>query len=393
MLGNNICLLALGGSKAYGTNIETSDTDIRGIAINPLNQIYGLQKDFEQIVDTNTDTTIYSLNKMINLLINCNPNTIEILGCRPEDYLYVNDYGKLILDNKQNFLSIRATKTFGEYARSQFNRLEHVLLGNGANDEKRLEMLKYSLACAIESFNLFHNNNEINLYLSILTEDEYIKKMNLQFNEEKTKLKSEYTKKLVNAKNESEIQSFTDLYHNDLKKINTKYTYKIEHPEDAINERIIISGNFKDYSIGNLQTILRDLNKIKSEYGQINKTNAKKTDMKLAKHMMHLIRLYMMGIKLNSEMDIHTHWDGKDQQLLLDIRNGKYMYGEGMKVRPEFYELMKEIEAEYDYSVKHTILPETPNYEAINEMLNTIYINKFNNEQIQNLEIDKDCER
>ena len=31
-LGNNICLLTLGGSHAYGTNVEGSDVDIRGIA-------------------------------------------------------------------------------------------------------------------------------------------------------------------------------------------------------------------------------------------------------------------------------------------------------------------------------------------------------------------------
>ena len=33
-LGNNIILLGLGGSHAYGTNIETSDLDVRGCAVN-----------------------------------------------------------------------------------------------------------------------------------------------------------------------------------------------------------------------------------------------------------------------------------------------------------------------------------------------------------------------
>ena len=78
---NNIILLGMGGSYAYGTNIETSDIDIRGIATNSADEIL-LGMDFEQVVDVNTDTTIYSFNKMIDLLSKTNPNTIEILGLR-----------------------------------------------------------------------------------------------------------------------------------------------------------------------------------------------------------------------------------------------------------------------------------------------------------------------
>ena len=33
-LGSRIMFLTLGGSHAYGTNIETSDVDIRGCALN-----------------------------------------------------------------------------------------------------------------------------------------------------------------------------------------------------------------------------------------------------------------------------------------------------------------------------------------------------------------------
>ena len=69
-LGSNICMIALGGSWAYGTNIETSDVDIRGCALNTKEEILTNQK-FEQFVDNETDTTIYGFNKLLKLLSNC----------------------------------------------------------------------------------------------------------------------------------------------------------------------------------------------------------------------------------------------------------------------------------------------------------------------------------
>lgn len=76
-LKDRIVLLTLGGSHAYGTNVETSDVDIRGCALNTPSDILGMT-NFEQVVDTSTDTTVYSFNRLISLLVSCNPNTIEI---------------------------------------------------------------------------------------------------------------------------------------------------------------------------------------------------------------------------------------------------------------------------------------------------------------------------
>ena len=60
-LGDRIMFLTLGGSHAYGTNVETSDVDIRGVAMNSASDIVGLS-NFEQLVETNTDTTVYGFN-------------------------------------------------------------------------------------------------------------------------------------------------------------------------------------------------------------------------------------------------------------------------------------------------------------------------------------------
>lgn len=123
-LNDNIILMGLGGSHAYGTNNENSDIDIRGIATNSKRNIL-VASDFEQVVDVETDTTIYSFDKIVKLLCSCNPNTIELLGLKPEHYIYLTDAGREVLANKHLFLSKRAIFSFGGYAHAQLRRLEN----------------------------------------------------------------------------------------------------------------------------------------------------------------------------------------------------------------------------------------------------------------------------
>lgn len=335
-LGENIILLGLGGSYAYGTNTETSDLDIRGIAINRPSEIFGVNKDFEQVIETNTDTTIYSLQKMVKLLVQCNPNTIEILGLHPEHYLYTNKYGEQILNIKQAFLSKIAIDRFGGYAREQYNRLEHGLLGNGANDEKKMAMLKHSLECVLEAFNIKHQNNQINMQISIITKEN-----------------------------------------------NQEQWNKMRHTDKAelYGEDLVISGSLRDYPITEFKTIISEIHKAQSSYGNLNKRNTKKTGAKLSKHMMHLIRLYLMGIDLNRECKIKTYREGKEHELLMAIRNGKYMYNDEMRVKPEFYDILHDIQNEYQESLKNTTLPDKPNSELINETLLNIYKDKLEKER------------
>lgn len=123
-LGDNIILLTISGSHSYGTNIEDSDLDIRGIATERPQEIIGLA-NFEQFENTATDTVIYGLKKFIKLAMNCNPNIIEMLGTREEDIIYINDTGRKIRDNLHLFLSKKAYKSFGGYAYQQLKRLKN----------------------------------------------------------------------------------------------------------------------------------------------------------------------------------------------------------------------------------------------------------------------------
>lgn len=123
-LGKNIILLGLGGSYAYGTQKEdgTSDIDCRGVTLNAKSDLIGLT-NFEQFENAETDTVVYSFNKVIKLLSKLNPNVCEILGLKPEHYFYVSEIGHELLDNKNIFLSKNAVNTFGGYTNAQLRKL------------------------------------------------------------------------------------------------------------------------------------------------------------------------------------------------------------------------------------------------------------------------------
>ena len=51
-------LLGYGGSRAYGTQLPTSDIDIRGIYMNPLDELIGMKKDSETKEVSGEDTVL-----------------------------------------------------------------------------------------------------------------------------------------------------------------------------------------------------------------------------------------------------------------------------------------------------------------------------------------------
>lgn len=150
-LKDRIIFLTLGGSYSYGTNVETSDVDVRGCALNTPSDLLGLT-NFEQVVHTQTDTTVYSFNKLIKLLLNCNPNTIEMLGCKPEHYFLLTDTGRMMIENRKLFMSKRAVHSFGGYATQQLRRLESALARDKMPQSRREEHIRNSMERAVQSF-------------------------------------------------------------------------------------------------------------------------------------------------------------------------------------------------------------------------------------------------
>ena len=241
-LGKNVCLIGLGGSYAYGTTVETSDVDIRGVAINTKEEIL-LGQDFEQVCNNVTDTTIYSFNKIIKLLTSCNPNVIELLGLKPEHYLYKNKIGELLVENRKLFLSKVAIQSFGGYATAQLRKLdnkagrlgdEHIQIQYIANSMNNAKYAVQQLITRLKSGNHF----------DIFVNDDTL---------------------------------FTDI---DLE------CYPLDDLLRLVTEVTNVKNDYKRLGSRNSKVIEHD---------------------KIGKHMMHLFRILSMGIEILEDEEINTY--------------------------------------------------------------------------------------
>lgn len=312
-LRDNIILLGLGGSHAYGMNKEDSDLDIRGIALNSKKEIL-LGTDFEEVVNEDTDTTIYSFNKMIKLLTSSNPNTIEILGLMPDQYLFMTDIGGELINNRKMFLSKICIHTFGGYSQSQLRRLE--------NKAARL---------------VGQAENELHIYKSICNAKYEFKNRYYPYNDNDVKL---YIDKAVQSGYDTEI--FMDI-------------------------------DLRNYPLRDWVGMWNEMKSIINSYSKIGKRNEKAISHdKLGKHMAHLIRLYMMCIDILEKEEIITYRE-EEHDLLMSIRNGEWL-DENRQPKPEFYDLHNEYEKRFEYAAKNTSLPDIPDHKKIDEF--KMYVNE-----------------
>ena len=116
-------MLCIAGSYGYGTQTESSDIDVRGIFLHNMDELL-LEQGKEQTTEMKTDTCVYSLPKALHLMSQCNPNVIEFLGLRRENYITDNELQDELIRNADMFLSKRAFFAFGGYARSQLTKLK-----------------------------------------------------------------------------------------------------------------------------------------------------------------------------------------------------------------------------------------------------------------------------
>lgn len=312
-LGKRVILMGLGGSYAYGTNNENSDIDFRGITLNLPSDLLGMTK-FEQYEDENTDTVIYSFNKIVRLLLECNPNTIELLGLDGEQYLIKTALGQELLDNKMLFLSKRAAKSFGGYASAQLRRLQNAIARDSMPQQEKERHIYNSVKNALDDFLRKHEmsgRGNINIYID-----------------------------------------------------------KSENPELATE--IFVDAEYKHLPLRDYESMMGIMINVIRDYDKIGKRNRKKDDNHLNKHAMHLIRLFMMAIDILEKGEIRTH-RADDLELLKSIRRGDFQKEDGTFSK-EFYEMLSDYEICLETAAKNTCLPDNPDMEKVEEFVE--YVNR-----------------
>jgi predicted nucleotidyltransferase len=116
-----IILEGITGSRAYGLDTESSDTDIKGIYVAPTRDILGLYNVKETIDHVDPDWVYREVGKFIQLAMKGNPTILELLFL--DGYLQLTKTGKMLVDNRHLFLSNVVYKSYGGYALSQARKL------------------------------------------------------------------------------------------------------------------------------------------------------------------------------------------------------------------------------------------------------------------------------
>lgn len=235
-----------------------------------------------------------------------------MLGCRPEHYLYLSPVGQELLDHAHMFLSKKAVYSFGGYANQQLRRLDNKavrLVNQSQREQHILNSIKNAYVTFPERYFDFSKDN-IRLYIDKSDQEEY------------------------------DTEIFMDI-------------------------------NLRHYPLRDYKSMWSEMNNIVKDYSKIGKRNKHAIEHeKLGKHMMHLVRLYYMCFDILENEKIVTYREN-EHDLLMDIRNGKYLDKNKQPI-PEFFEMVDELEKRLDYDKENTLLPDKPNYKEINEFVASV---------------------
>jgi predicted nucleotidyltransferase len=347
ILGKKIILLeALAGSKAYGTDLPTSDTDIKGIFILPKKKFYGLEY-ISQVSDEKNDVVFYEIKRFIELLAKNNPSAIEVFHTAKEDIIYKN----LILDliKSEDILSKLCRDTFAGYALTQIKKAKGLKkkIFNPMPKERKI-VLDFCYILNSKYDNQENEKGSTSLQKWLKTNDYKQEHCGLSA---VNHIKNTY---LLFYKN-NEVDFY---YKGILKKLDSNEVSLSSIPK---GEKPIA------YLYFNKEGYTVHCKKHKQYWDWVEKRNDTRYENTLehgknydAKNMMHTFRLLDMAIEILEKKQVIVKRPNREE--LLQIRSGFFTYEELIKKADQKIELLEK-------AYQNSTLPEFPNVEKLEKAL------------------------
>lgn len=327
----------IAGSRAYGTNMSHSDTDIRGVFILPKEDFYGF-KSIDQVADPTNDTVYYELGKFMNLLSKNNPNILELLAMPDENILIKHPiFEKLKVED---FISKRCKNTFGGYAFAQIKKAKG-LNKKIVNPMDKVRKTILEFCYVLEGKEVI----ELNKYLL----DNNLRQENIG---------------LVNLPHFS--NTFAMFYNN-----NNEFNYRGIMQKEIANEVCLSSIPKSEKPIAylsfNKDGYTKYCNDYKAYWDWVEKRNDERYDTNVqhgknydSKNMMHTVRLLEMAIEILQDEKIIVKRPNREQ--LLSIRAGEWEYNDLIKLADSKM-------AELELAAEKSNLPKNPDTIFIEKLL------------------------
>lgn len=329
-----IILECISGSRAYGLDAPTSDTDIKGVFVLPKSEYYGLNY-IPQISNESNDVVFYELGRFMELLSFNNPNILELLNTPESAIIYEHPYLSEI--KLELILSKRCSNTFGKFALSQIKKakgLKKKIVNPIAKERKSV------LSFCFVSYE--QGAIPVQKYLEI----KGLKQENCG---------------LVN------IPSMKDLYglyysetlgFKGIIKGNDSNDVCLSSIPKGTEQEALLYFNRDGYS-----TYCKEyreywdwVDKRNDERYENTQSHGKNYD---AKNMMHVFRLLEMAIEIGKEMKVNVKRPNRD--FLLEIKSGKFEY-------EELLEMAEIKQREMETAFENSTLPEEPDLAMINKL-------------------------
>ena len=334
---NLIVLECVSGSRSYGTDLPTSDTDIKGVFVLPEADFYGINY-VEQVSNPSNDVVYYELKRFVELLYRNNPNLLELLNVPADCVLYRHP----LLDQlpASVFLSKLCQGTFAGYAMAQVKK------ARGLN-KKILNPVERQRKDVLDFCFVTHGQGA-------LPAKSWLTKYNRQ----------QENCGLVNVPH---LKNIYALFYQDSNDLGFRGILRKENSEDVALSSVPVGAEPIGYLSFNKEGYSSYCKDYKEYWDWVENRNEERYENTLqhgknydAKNMMHTIRLLDMAEEIATQKAVIVR--RPNREFLLSIRRGDFSYEELLAMAEAKIERIDALYAQSD-------LPEQPNFDVVNSLL------------------------